>query len=84
MLSGTVATALSFIDNFHIKNIAIFIFDITECILNAVDDISKTFSSIFNDSICSRVAIIFFNFIIEDKDSHFIPIVPKECISQAL
>ena len=46
MLSGTVATALSFIDNFHIKNIAIFIFDITECILNAVDDISKTFSSI--------------------------------------
>ena len=45
MLSGTVATALAFIDNFHIKNIAIFIFDITEYILNTVVDISKAFSS---------------------------------------
>lgn len=46
MLSGIAATALTFIDNFHIKNISIFIFDITEYILNAVVDISKTFSSL--------------------------------------
>ncbi len=45
MLSGTAATGLAFIDNLYIKNIAIFIFDITEYILNTVVDISKTFSS---------------------------------------
>lgn len=45
MISGTLATGLSFINNIHIKNIALFISDITEYILTAVVDISKKFSS---------------------------------------
>lgn len=45
MLSGTFATVLAFLNVGFIKSITIFVFDISEFILNAVVYISKTFSS---------------------------------------
>ncbi len=45
LISGTVATSLTFINNTVIRSIAIFIFDITEYLLNILVSISKWLSS---------------------------------------
>ncbi len=45
MLSGCIATASSFIENSFIRNITIFIYDITEFILNIVRNISVSLSN---------------------------------------
>lgn len=44
MLSGSGATLLAFFNNSHIKNIAVFIFRISNFILTTVIDISKKFA----------------------------------------